>query len=144
MKKIIFALVAIMFSASVFSHGPTPQKVQESVTIAASPQKTWEALKNYSELKKIMKVRSFKDKLMKAKYELIEKDVPFSDYNAQIRVKKGANDNESIVQWTARFYRTYKLNPPIPEGQDDATAVAAVKKIVGPELERFKKYVESQ
>jgi len=144
MKKIIFALVAIMFSASVFSHGPTPQKVQESVTIAASPQKTWEALKNYSEIKKIMKVRSFKDKLMKAKYELIEKDVPFSDYNAQIRVKKGANDNESIVQWTARFYRTYKLNPPIPEGQDDATAVAAVKKIVGPELEGFKKYVESQ
>ena len=144
MKKIIFALVAIMFSASVFSHGPTPQKVQESVTIAASPQKTWEALKNYSELKKIMKVRSFKDKLMKAKYELIEKDVPFSDYNAQIRVKKGANDNESIVQWTARFYRTYKLNPPIPEGQDDATAVAAVKKIVGPELEGFKKYVESK
>lgn len=144
MKKIIFALVAIMFSASVFSHGPTPQKVQESVTIAASPQKTWEALKNYSELKKIMKVRSFKDKLMKAKYELIEKDVPFSDYNAQIRVKKGANENESIVQWTARFYRTYKLNPPIPEGQDDATAVAAVKKIVGPGLEGFKKYVESQ
>lgn len=144
MKKIIFALVAIMFSASVFSHGPTPQKVQESVTIAASAQKTWEALKNYSELKKIMKVRSFKDKLMKAKYELIEKDVPFSDYNAQIRVKKGANDNESIVQWTARFYRTYKLNPPIPEGQDDATAVAAVKKIVGPGLEGFKKYVESQ
>ena len=144
MKKIIFALVAIMFSASVFSHGPTPQKVQESVTIAASAQKTWEALKNYSELKKIMKVRSFKDKLMKAKYELIEKDVPFSDYNAQIRVKKGANDNESIVQWTARFYRTYKLTPPIPEGQDDATAVAAVKKIVGPGLEGFKKYVESQ
>ena len=144
MKKIIFALVAIIFSASVFSHGPTPQKVQESVTIAASAEKTWEALKNYSELKKIMKVRSFKDKLMKAKYELIEKDVPFSDYNAQIRVKKGANDNESIVQWTARFYRTYKLNPPIPEGQDDATAVAAVKKIVGPGLEEFKKYVESQ
>ena len=39
MKKIIFALITIMFSASVFSHGPTPQKVQESVTIAASPQK---------------------------------------------------------------------------------------------------------
>ena len=78
MKKIIFALVAIIFSASVFSHGPTPQKVQESVTIAASPQKTWEALKNYSELKKIMKVRSFKDKLMKAKYELIEKGNPMN------------------------------------------------------------------
>lgn len=144
MKKIIFGLITIMFSLSAFSHGPTPQKVQESVTISASPQKTWDELKNYAEFKKIMKVRSFKDKLMKAKYELIEKDVPFSDYNAQIRVKKGSNENESIVQWTARFYRTYKLNPPIPEGQDDATAVAAVKKIVGPGLEGFKKYVESQ
>ena len=144
MKKIIFGLIAIMFSLSAFSHGPTPQKVQESVTIAASPQKTWDELKNYDEFKKIMKVRSFKDNLMKAKYELIEKDVPFSDYNAQIRVKKGANENESIVQWTARFYRTYKLNPPIPEGQDDATAVAAVKTIVGPGLEGFKKYMESQ
>ena len=91
-----------------------------------------------------MKVRSFKDKLMKAKYELIKTDVPFSDYNAQIRVKKGENDNESVVQWTARFYRTYKLNPPIPEGQDDATAVAAVKEIVGPGLAGFKKSVESQ
>jgi mxaD protein len=91
-----------------------------------------------------MKVRSFKDKLMKAKYELLKTDVPFSDYNAQIRVKKGENDNESVVQWTARFYRTYKLNPPIPEGQDDATAVAAVKKIVGPGLAGFKKSVESQ
>ncbi|MBT4759405.1 MAG: SRPBCC family protein [Nitrosomonadales bacterium] len=144
MKKIIFAIMAIMLSASVFSHGPTPQKVQESVTIAASPEKTWDALKNYSEFKKIMKVRSFKDKKMKIKYELIKKDIPFSDYNAQIRVKKGANDNECIVQWTARFYRTYKLNPPIPEGQDDATAVAAVKEIVGPGLAEFKRFVESK
>ena len=144
MKKIIFTLLAVLFSTLAFSHGPTPQKVQESVTIAASPEKTWEALKNYSEFEKIMKVRSFKDKLMKAKYELIKTDVPFSDYNAQIRVKKGENDNESVVQWTARFYRTYKLNPPIPEGQDDATAVAAVKEIVGPGLAGFKKSVESQ
>ncbi|MBT6251400.1 MAG: SRPBCC family protein, partial [Nitrosomonadales bacterium] len=45
---------------------------------------------------------------------------------------------------TARFYRTYKLNPPIPEGQDDATAVAAVKEIVGPGLAEFKRFVESK
>ena len=144
MKKIIFTLLAIIFSTSALPHGPTPQKVQESVTIAASPEKTWNALKNYSEFNKIMKVRSFKDKTMKIKYELIKTDVPFSDYNAQIRVKKGANDNESIVQWTARFYRIYKLNPPIPKGQDDATAVAAVNKIVGPGLAGFKKSVESK
>ena len=84
MKKIIFTLLAILFSTLAFSHGPTPQKVQESVTIAASPEKTWEALKNYSEFEKIMKVRSFKDKLMKAKYELLKTDVPFSDINQTV------------------------------------------------------------
>ena len=90
-----------------------------------------------------MKVRSFDDEIMKIKYELLSKDVPFSDYNAYIIVKKGSNDSESIIQWTARFYRTYKLNPPIPEGQDDATAVAAVKKIVEPGLASLKKALES-
>mgnify|MGYP003691395563 CR=1 FL=1 len=64
MKKIICTLLAIVISTLAFSPGPTTQKVQESVTIAASPKKTWEALKNYSEFEKIMKVRSFKDKLM--------------------------------------------------------------------------------
>ena len=59
-----------------------------------------------------------------------------------ITVTKGANDNESEVQWTARFYRVYKLNPPIPEGQDDETAVAAVKAIVLPGLESLKKSLE--
>ena len=84
MKKIIFTLLAILISTLAFSHGPTPQKVQESVTIAASPEKTWEALKNYSEFEKIMKVRSFKDKLMKAKYELIKTDVHCNQKKGQL------------------------------------------------------------
>ena len=129
---------------SIFAHGPTPQKVQESVTVSVSPAKAWSAIKGFSSFKKIMKTRSFDDEIMKIKYEMLKKDGPFSDYNAYIIVKKGANDNESVIQWTARFYRTYKLNPPIPEGQDDATAVAAVKKIVTPGLANLKKALESK
>ena len=75
---------------------------------------------------------------------MLKKDGPFSDYNAYIIVKKGANDNESVIQWTARFYRIYKLNPPIPEGQDDATAKAAVKKIVESGLANLKKSLASK
>ena len=45
MKKIIFTLLAILFSTLAFSHGPTPQKVQESVTIAASPRKNMGSIK---------------------------------------------------------------------------------------------------
>jgi len=144
MRKFILALVTLLFSMSIFAHGPTPQKVQESITVNVAPARAWLTIKDFSDFKKIMKTRSFDDEIMKIKYEMLKTDGPFSDYNAYIIVKKGANDNESVIQWTARFYRTYKLNPPIPEGQDDATAVAAVKKIVKPGLARLKKALESK
>ncbi len=144
MRKFILALITLLFSMSIFAHGPTPQKVQESITVNVAPAKVWSTIKDFSHFKKIMKTRSFDDEIMKIKYEMLKKDGPFSDYNAYIIVKKGANDNESVIQWTARFYRTYKLNPPIPEGQDDETAVAAVKKIVEPGLASLKKALESK
>ena len=144
MRKFILALTTLLFSMSIFAHGPTPQKVQESITVNVAPAKVWSTIKDFSDFKKIMKTRSFDDEVMKIKYEMLKKDGPFSDYNAYIIVKKGANDNESVIQWTARFYRTYKLNPPIPEGQDDETAVAAVKKIVEPGLASLKKALESK
>ena len=144
MRKFILALTTLLFSMSIFAHGPTPQKVQESITVNVAPARAWLTIKDFSDFKKIMKTRSFDDEIMKIKYEMLKKDGPFSDYNAYIIVKKGANDNESVIQWTARFYRTYKLNPPIPEGEDDATAVAAVKKIVIPGLTSLKKSLESK
>ena len=144
MRKFILALITLLFSMSIFAHGPTPQKVQESITVNVAPAKVWSTIKDFSHFKKIMKTRSFDDEIMKIKYEMLKKDGPFSDYNAYIIVKKGANDNESVIQWTARFYRTYKLNPPIPEGQDDETAVAAVKKIVEPGLVSLKKALQSK
>ena len=144
MRKFILALTSLMFSMSVFAHGPTPQKVQESITVNIPPAKAWSVVKSFTDFNKIMKTRSFDDEIMKIKYEMLKKDGPFSDYNAYIIVKKGASDNESVIQWTARFYRTYKLNPPIPEGQDDATAVEAVKKIVEPGLASLKKALQSK
>ena len=144
MRKFILALTSLMFSMSVFAHGPTPQKVQESITVNIPPAKAWSVVKSFTDFNKIMRTRSFDDEIMKIKYEMLKKDGPFSDYNAYIIVKKGASDNESVIQWTARFYRTYKLNPPIPEGQDDATAVEAVKKIVEPGLASLKKALQSK
>jgi hypothetical protein len=46
-----------------------------------------------------------------------------ADYNAFMTVTAGPGAGESTVTWVGRFYRTYKLNPPIPPGQDDETAV---------------------
>ena len=139
MKKFILFLITILFSLKTFAHGPTPQKVQESITVAISPDKAYAILKDFSEFKKYMKTRSTEDDLKKVKYALLKEDGPFTDFNAYIIGNKGENDNESIGQWTARFYRLYKLNPPIPEGQDDATAKAAVQKIVDKGLADLKK-----
>ena len=61
-----------------------------------------------------------------------------------ITVAKGGNDNESEVQWTARFYRVYKLNPPIPEGQDDESALNAMNAVVDAALPELKKFIESK
>ena len=74
----------------------------------------------------------------------MESPNPFTDFNSYLIVTKGANDNEASVQWTARFYRLYKLNPPIPEGQDDATAKAAAQAIVDSGLAGLKKMLEAK
>ncbi|PKO49972.1 MAG: SRPBCC family protein, partial [Betaproteobacteria bacterium HGW-Betaproteobacteria-20] len=42
------------------------------------------------------------------------------------------------------FYRVYKLNPPIPEGQDDATALNAVNGVFDAGLEGLKKTLEAK
>ena len=47
MNKFILFLVTLIFSASVLAHGPTPQKVQESVTVNVSPEKAWELVKDF-------------------------------------------------------------------------------------------------
>ena len=55
---------------SIFAHGPTPQKVQESITVSVTPAKAWSTVKDFSSFKKIMKIRSFDDEIMKIKYEM--------------------------------------------------------------------------
>ena len=91
----------------------------------------------------VEKLRSAVDADMKLKYEIVTSPLPFTDYNSTMTVAKGANPGETTVTWVGRFYRIYKLNPPIPEGQDDATAVAAVTGIYDAGLANMKKVLES-
>ena len=69
------------------------------------------------------KLRSIDDASMKIKYEIVTGTLPLTDYNASITVAKGEKPGETTVTWVGRFYRLYKLNPPIPPGQDDETAL---------------------
>ena len=89
------------------------------------------------------KLRSIDDASMKIKYEIISGTLPLTDYNSSITVTQGANAGEATVTWVGRFYRLYKLNPPIPEGQDDATAVKAITDIFDSGLANLQKVAES-
>lgn len=175
MKKIL-ALAALSLSITLVpftasAHGPSPQKVEKTVTIKADPAKVWAIVKDFGNIhgwhpgvastkveKKgedtfrtltfkdgghvYEKLRGIDDASMKIKYEIIEGTLPLTDYNAVMTVEKGDKAGETKVTWMGRFYRLYKLNPPIPEGQDDATAVKAIEGIFDSGLANLQKVAE--
>jgi carbon monoxide dehydrogenase subunit G len=166
----ILALAVLPFTA--LAHGPTPQKVEKSVVIKAAPAKVWAMVKDFGNMQawhpaiastKLEKkgdethrtltlksggdinekLRSADDKDMKLKYEITGGVAPVADYNAVMTVTAGPGAGESTVTWVGRFYRTYKLNPPIPAGQDDATATAFITGVFDSGLANLKKVQEN-
>ena len=176
MKKFL-ALLALSLGVSLVpftaaAHGPSPQKVEKTVTIKADPAKVWAIVKDFGNIHKwhpgvastklekkgdetfrtltfkdggnvYEKLRSADDASMKLKYEIISGTLPLTDYNATMTVAKGEKPGETTVTWVGRFYRLYKLNPPIPAGQDDATAVKAITDIFDAGLANLQKVAES-
>lgn len=173
MKKIFALLALAILPLTAAAHGPSPQKVDKSVVIKAEPEKVWAIVKDFGNMHKwhpavastklekkgndtfrlltlksggtiYEKLRSADDADKKMRYEIVEGVLPVADYNAFMTVKPGPNAGESTVNWVGRFYRVYKLNPPIPEGQDDASALNAVTGVYDAGLEGLKKFAESK
>lgn len=176
MKKFL-ALIALSLTTSLASftaaaHGPSPLKVDKSVTIKADPAKVWALVKDFGNMQKwhpgiastklekkgadtfrtltlkdggtvYEKLRSADDADMRMKYEIVTSGLPLTDFNSFMVVTKGANPGETNVQWVGRFYRLYKLNPPIPAGQDDETALKAINGIFDAGLAGLQKAAES-
>ncbi len=173
MKKLLAIIAVLMLPLTAAAHGPSPQKVEKEVVIKAEPAKVWAIVKDWGGLHKWLppvastkvetkgsdtfrlltlkdggtiyeRLKSSDDKDMKVKYEIIEGALPVADYNATIVVKAGPGAGESTVTWTARFYRVYKLNPPIPPGQDDESAIKAVNGVFDAGLPNLKKVAEGK
>jgi uncharacterized protein YndB with AHSA1/START domain len=179
--KQILAIIALGLSVSLVpytasAHGPSPQKIEKSITIKADPAKVWAIVKDFGGIHKwhpgvastkleqkkddngdmatyrtltfkdggnvFEKLRSADDAAMKLKYEIVTGTLPLTDYNATMTVTKGENAGESTVTWVGRFYRLYKLNPPIPAGQDDETAIKAITGVFDSGLANLKKVAE--
>jgi hypothetical protein len=177
MKKILALIALSVVSFTAAAHGPTPQKVEKSITIKADQAKVWAIVKDFGNMQKwhpavatdkveqkkdengematfrtltlksggtiVEKLRSSDDKDMKLKYEIVSSQLPFTDYNSTMTVTKGEAAGETTVTWVGRFYRLYKLNPPIPAGQDDKSAIDAVTGIYDAGLANLKKVAES-
>jgi len=177
MKKFLALLALSIIPFTAAAHGPSPQKVEKTITINAEPAKVWAIVKDFGNIHKwhpgvastkleqkkdengdmatfrtltfkdggnvYEKLRSTDDAAMKIKYEIITGTLPLTDYNATITVAKGEKPGETTVTWVGRFYRLYKLNPPIPAGQDDETAVKAITGIFDSGLANLKKVAES-
>lgn len=175
MKKFLALLALAILPAlplTAAAHGPSPQKVEKTVTIKAPPAKVWAMVKDFGNMhtwnptfastkleKKgdetfrtltlksggeiYEKLRSADDKEMKLKYEIVSGVAPVADYNSFMTVTAGPGAGESTVTWVGRFYRTYKLNPPIPPGQDDETAVKFVTDYFDAGLAGLKKAAEN-
>jgi carbon monoxide dehydrogenase subunit G len=88
------------------------------------------------------KLRSADDAAMKLKYEIVGGVAPVGDYNSFMTVTAGPGAGESTVTWVGRFYRVYRLNPPIPAGQDDETAIKFVTDVYDAGLAGLKKVAE--
>lgn len=48
-RRLVLLLALLLVPALAGAHGPTRQKVTESITIAAPPEKVWAVLKNFAE-----------------------------------------------------------------------------------------------
>lgn len=154
-----------------FAHGPTRQKVTESVTVTASPQKTWDALKDFDALAKWHpavaqspankgnEVGSVRTITLKDGGKIVE---TLEDYSAEKMTYKyraadgGAlpvtnysstlsvkpgDSGKTVVEWRGAFYRAYPNNNP-PPGQDDEAAVKAITGVYQSGLANLQKMVE--
>jgi len=168
--SLFFLLIFTLFNNS-YSHGPTRQKIKESVTINAKPEEVWNVIKDFGKINawhpSISKVESdgknrtiyysprnntpIKQKLenynaekMMYKTSITEVDInsfPVSTYTANISVK-GNDDGTSTVLWKGAFYRAYVNNDPPPE-LNEAAAINVVTEFFQVGLNNLKKKLEN-
>lgn len=154
------------------AHGPTRQKVVETITIAAPPAAVWARIKNFDALKdwhpaveaspadKGNSEGSVRQVALKGGGALVETLERHDD--AAMRYTYRAKDggalpvsnytstisvsgegNTATVEWRGAFYRGYPNNDPPPDKNDEA-AVKAITGVYQSGLANLKKLVEAK
>jgi hypothetical protein len=155
MKLFHFLIVLCQFfiSSFAFAHGPTPQKIDESLIINAPLMAVWEKVSDFSsiaewhpmvvsatmedEFTRVIEIKD-KGKLTDSldeneasqhyiSYRLLEEDItvfPVSFYTIKIQLEE--TNEGTQVNWSGRFYRADTGNFP-PQEYSDEAAVNAMK-----------------
>jgi len=166
------AVLAAAAALPAQAHGPTRQKVVETITIAAPPAAVWAKIKNFDALKdwhpavesspadKTNSEGSVRQVGLKGGGALVETLERYDD--AAMRYTYRAKDggalpvtnytstisvsgegNTATVEWRGAFYRGFPNNDPPPDKNDEA-AVKAVTGMYQSGLANVKKLVEAK
>lgn len=176
MRRILARTLALpaallLATTTAFAHGPTRQKVAESITIDAPPQAVWQRIKDFSGLHTwhpavassettdgnqpdsrrtlhlggggtiVERLTKYSDEEMRYSYRM-EDPGPVPVSNYSSTISVApGNPGGSLVEWRGAFYRGDPNNDPPPERNDDA-AVAAITGIYQAGLRNLKDLVE--
>jgi len=164
----IFALLCVLAAPLVVqAHGPTPQKVEQKIQIAAEPAKVWLKIKDFSNIagwhpmlakssgdpaaigaKRVITLKTggdleesideINEDSMELTYRLSKENPDaFPVSFYSVTLAVQAKDGGSEVSWRSRLYRADTTNEP-PEDKNDATAVAAMTEFFTKGLEGLK------
>jgi hypothetical protein len=169
-RHLLFMFAALLASPVVFAHGPTRQKVVETIEINAPADKVWALVGEYAGWQKwhpaIESTTADKGNEVGSTRRLsikggkfLEEELELYDAAAmtlKYRIKSGdalpvtnysstikviAAGSKSAVEWRGAFYRGYPNNNPPPDQSDEA-AVEAVTNVYKAGLAQLKALAE--
>ncbi|MBX9926177.1 MAG: SRPBCC family protein [Hyphomicrobiaceae bacterium] len=168
---IVSAVIVAVATAPATAHGPTRQKVAETVTINAPADKVWALVGNFQDMgwhpaiaktegtgentpgaKRTLTLQSggkIEEELTKFSaekrsfaYEIKAVDVKVLPVNNySASITVNEEGGKSIVEWKSAFYRGFLNNDPPPELSDEA-AIKAITGVFKSGLEALKKKAE--
>jgi hypothetical protein len=166
------AAALALLTGAVSAHGPSRQKVTETVEINAPPEKVWETIGNFQDMSwhpavaklegtggnetnatRTLTLQSggtIAEKLIQHdpgkklyKYEITDVDVKVLPVNNySSSLSVKGEGDKSTVEWRGAFYRGFMNNDPPPELSDEA-AVNAVKGVYRGGLDALKAKLEA-
>jgi hypothetical protein len=173
MRKTLIAATLLFAATSAWAHGPTRQKVTETVTIAATPDAVWDRIKDFAamhtwhpavestETTAGNEIDSVRTLHLKGGGTIVEKLTRHSAAERRFGYKmtdpgpipvtnysstlsvNPGDGGTSIVEWRGAFYRGEPNNNPPPEKNDEA-AIAAITGVYKSGLDNLKKLVEGK